>query len=208
MEMPANSKILVIRNDKLGDFTLSLPTFALLKTCMPTTEIHALVPEYTRPIAEACPYIDHVVLDPGKSGPGQAQKLLLSTIREHRYAAALTLYSTTRMGLILARAHVPVRIAPATKLAQIFHNHRIRQRRSQSRKPEYEYNLDLARYLLSLHKSTCEYTPTPPYICFDQSDINSLKQKFLTKYNMTQDKRLVFIHPGSGGSANNLNPAP
>lgn len=206
MEIPADSKILVIRNDKLGDFTLSLPAFALLKTCMPTTEIHALVPEYTRPIAEACPYIDHIVLDPGKSGSSPEQKLLLSTIRKQHYSAALTLYSTTRIGWILMRAHIPDRIAPATKLAQIFHNHRIRQRRSQSFKPEYEYNLDLARYLLTLYTSSCADTPTPPYIHFDESEINSLKQQFLTHYKVAKEKRLVFIHPGSGGSANNLDP--
>ena len=40
------------------------------------------------------------------------------------------------------KAHIPHRLAPATKLAQVLYNHRLVQRRSRSQKPEYEYNLD------------------------------------------------------------------
>ena len=91
------TKILVIRNDKLGDFTLSLPTFAFLKHCLPSVSLHALVPEYTRPIAEICPYIDAVITDPGRSGSTHDIKQLRETLQQQHYTAALTLFSTTRM---------------------------------------------------------------------------------------------------------------
>lgn len=200
------TKILIIRNDKLGDFTLSLPCFALLKQCLPSVELHALVPDYTRPIAEACPYIDHIITDPGSAASGHETRTLRETLRQQQYSAALTLYSTTRIGFLLARCHIPIRIAPATKLAQIFYNHRVRQRRSQSRKPEYQYNLDLARALLTLVGTNCDVEPTPPYLYFDPGESEQLKQRFCQEHHIAHGVRLVFVHPGSGGSANNLKP--
>ena len=45
-------KILVIRNDKLGDFMLAWPAFALLKQAKTDLKLTALVPQYTVPLAE------------------------------------------------------------------------------------------------------------------------------------------------------------
>ena len=196
-------KILIIRNDKIGDFCLSLPSFALLKQCLPATKLHALVPAYTRPIAEACPFIDEILIDPGKEANKTEQLKLRNSIRIQNYPVSLALYSTTRIGWLLSRIRIPVRLAPATKLAQFLHTHRITQRRSQSRKPEFEYNIDLARALLTLTHTDCDIIPTPPYLKIDQSEISRLRQKFITKHQIDR-KYLIFIHPGSGGSANNL----
>ena len=59
--------ILVVRNDKLGDFMLAWPSFAALKQAFPDARIVALVPNYTRPIAELCPWIDEILIDPTES---------------------------------------------------------------------------------------------------------------------------------------------
>ena len=45
-------KILVIRNDKIGDFMLAWPSFAMLKESMPDCHITALVPNYTVQLAQ------------------------------------------------------------------------------------------------------------------------------------------------------------
>ena len=55
-------KILVVRNDKIGDFALSLPSFAYLKSILPDTRLYALIPEYTKDLAELCPYIDDIIM--------------------------------------------------------------------------------------------------------------------------------------------------
>ena len=196
-------KILIIRNDKLGDFCLALPVFALLKACLPNTRLHALVPAYTQPIASACPFIDEVIIDPGANANKTDLRQLKKTLLEQNYPAAITLFSTTRIGLLLKRIKIPARIAPATKIAQIFYNHRIRQRRSQSLKPEYEYNLDLAREILRLCNTRCDVIPEPPYLNFADDEIKQLRTEFMLANSITAE-RLIFVHPGSGGSANNL----
>jgi len=201
--IPIPDKILIIRNDKLGDFCLSLPTFALLKQCLPKVELHALVPAYTQDIAQACPYIDKIIIDPGSQATKAAISDLKTAIKNEHYPVALTLYSTTRIGLLLTRSRIATRIAPATKIAQIFYNHRITQRRSKSLKPEYEYNLDLAKALLNLAQVNCDITPSAPYLFFPEAEITELRNAFIKQYDIKK-RHLIFIHPGSGGSANNL----
>ena len=197
-------KILVIRNDKLGDFTLALPTFFLLKASVPECQLTALVPAYTRDIAELCPAIDHILLDPGNTADRSQQRALLQHIREQHFDAALTLFSTTRIGFLLWRSGIQHRFAPATKLAQVFYNHRITQRRSHSLKPEHQYNLDLAGSLLETFALTPASTPPPPYLQLDPSQVAAVRQQFCQQYQLNPQALTVFLHPGHGGSANNL----
>ena len=46
-------KILVVRNDKIGDFVLSFQALAILKTSIPDSTITVLVPKYTAELAAA-----------------------------------------------------------------------------------------------------------------------------------------------------------
>ena len=48
-------RILVIRNDKIGDFMLAWPALALLRRSLPQAHISVLVPGYTRGLALLCP---------------------------------------------------------------------------------------------------------------------------------------------------------
>jgi ADP-heptose:LPS heptosyltransferase len=50
-------RILVIRNDKLGDFMLAWPALALLKRSLPQSHLSVLVPAYTQSLAEICPWV-------------------------------------------------------------------------------------------------------------------------------------------------------
>ncbi|MEJ2361063.1 MAG: glycosyltransferase family 9 protein [Gammaproteobacteria bacterium] len=199
-------KILVIRNDKLGDFTLALPSFALLKACLPRTELTALVPAYTRDIATLCPAIDQIIIDPGKHSGHSAHKQLLQALRQQQYDAVLTLYSTTRIGYLVWRSGIRQRFAPATKLAQLFYNHRLRQRRSLSQKPEYQYNLDLAQFMLQQFAMPGVAVPPPPYLQLDQQRANAIRHEFYQQHGLSEQALFVFLHPGHGGSANNLSP--
>jgi len=200
-------KILVVRNDKLGDFTLALPAFVLLKACLPDTELTALVPAYTRDIAALCPAIDQILLDPGGKADRSEQTQLIHELKQQRFDAALTLYSTTRIGWLLWRSGIRFRFAPATKLAQVFYNHRLTQRRSLSLKPEFQYNLDLASYLLGHFAVPSVACPPPPYLQLDHRRAAVIRHEFQQQHRLDEQSLLVFLHPGHGGSANNLSTA-
>jgi ADP-heptose:LPS heptosyltransferase len=198
---PKVNKTLVVRNDKLGDFMLAWPALALLKAHLPEDEIHVLVPEYTRELAELCPSVRRVIVDPG---PRVGVMTLRSLLRDQRYRLLVTLFSTTRVGAAAWLARIPHRVAPATKIAQFFYNHRLLQRRSQSLRPEYEYNLELTRFALNRIGASVTIDPKPPYLAFSQKQISELKKAFVSAHNIGEQHRLIFVHPGSGGSARNL----
>jgi len=196
-------RVLLIRNDKLGDFMLSWPSYAMLKINLPNCTTFALVPEYTREIAEACPWIDKVLIDPGKSAGWSGAIKISRLIRQHRINAIITLFSTTRIALAILFSGAHYRIAPATKITQIFYRNKVKQHRSKSIKPEYEYNLDLVRNYLN-NKTDSIIEPQPPYFSFQEKEIQRLKSDFMRKHNIDAAHKLIIIHPGSGGSASNL----
>lgn len=202
-------KILIVRNDKLGDFMLSWPAIALLKTHWPGVQITALVPSYTAEAARLCPWIDEILLDESDNVISLAKKL-----RAQQFDAMLTLFSTGRIAVAGCLARIPYRLAPATKLAQLCYNHRLVQRRSRSEKPEYAYNQDLAYQLLA------DLKQYPARVSLDHGNDDYLaleidrpllhprshisRDNFALRHQLKVDAPWVVIHPGSGGSANNL----
>jgi len=192
--------VLIVRNDKLGDFILSFPAIALLKKNCPDWRISVLVPNYTLPMAQLNPNIDDYVIDPGPKAPWRQQWDLWCQLRRARFDAVITIFSTFRIGLLLRFAGIPYRLAPASKLAQIFYNRRLLQRRSRSQKPEYQYNCDLVERFISQNCGLASVVGvSAPYLFAPKSDgiATLLPQR-------RPGRALVAIHPGSGGSANNL----
>ncbi|WP_391090225.1 glycosyltransferase family 9 protein [Vibrio sp. NH-UV-68] len=196
-------KILVVRNDKIGDFMLAWPSFAMLKASLPDCHISALVPSYTAALAQLCPWIDSVLIDPTDKGSKQAQAELITQIKAEQFDASINLFSTTYNAKVVWKSRIPYRLAPATKLAQIFYNKRIKQKRSQSAKPEFEYNLDLIRAFLTDIGSTI-VEPSAPYLSFSAQELEQQKSKLAEQLDLDVDKPWVYVHAGSGGSANNL----
>ncbi|ENM3771502.1 glycosyltransferase family 9 protein, partial [Vibrio cholerae] len=196
-------KLLVIRNDKIGDFMLAWPSFAMLKASLPDCHITALVPKYTAALAELCPWIDAVIIDPGQQADKAQHKQLVQIVKAQQFDASINLFSTMYNALLVWKARIPYRLAPATKLAQIFYQHRIKQKRSQSAKPEYEYNLDLVRaFLRDIGQPIIE--PNPPYLTFPAEQLAAQRIKLAEQLELNPAKAWLFVHAGSGGSANNL----
>jgi ADP-heptose:LPS heptosyltransferase len=202
--MSTPKKILVIRNDKIGDFMLAWPAFALLKRQYPDTEITALVPEYTAPLARQCQWIDEVLIDQRQVRFIRDIRSLTKKIKNNNYDVSISLFSETRTAASLWLAGVKTRIGPATKLAQLFLNKKLKQKRSRSLKPEYEYNLDLIRYFIKLNNQQPVTSQHAPYLNFDQNETEQIKTKLLAEHAISLDTKLVIIHPGTGGSAINL----
>ena len=83
------------------------------------------------------------------------------------------------------------RYAPATKLAQIFYNKKIKQNRSLSLKSEYEYNNNLAKFFLRDNNYKISSIDNA-YISLSERSISNKK------------KMLIFVHPFTGGSSKTL----
>lgn len=186
-------RILVVRNDKLGDFMLAWPALALLKRSVPSSHISVLVPPYTQGLAALCPWVDEVLCDPKD----------LAQVNRNNFDAVLTLFSTGRMGWQVFKGRIPLRMAPATKWAQVFYNHRVVQRRSRSQKPEFEYNVDLARALLQQLGLLPAHSEAP-YWPVSVEQKAGQRQLLAQQLGLDASCPWYFVHSGSGGSANNL----
>lgn len=183
---------------------LAWPALAALRANLPKAHIAVLVPAYTKALAEACDYVDEVVVDPQLKGDWKNGRALAMQLKPKKYDAAITLFSRFDTGYAVWSAGIPVRYAPATKLAQFFYNRRIAQRRSRSEKPEWEYNLDLVHAFLAEEGVKKPKGVAPPYLDFKVAEAKKLKQKFLKQHKIAAARKLVFVHPGHGGSAGNL----
>ena len=197
-------KVLVIRNDKLGDFMLAYPALATLKKSAKNIHVTVLVPQYTSDMAKICPWIDDIIIDPGPTATFSEQYKLFKNLQKQQFDAIITLYSTTRIGFLAFLARIKYRLAPATKIAQIFYNHRLTQRRSRSQKPEFEYNIDVVRQFLSDFNIMPDNSLAPPFLKFKTEEIKVLRDNFLKIHAIPENSKLIFVHPGTGGSANNL----
>ncbi|MCK9373394.1 MAG: glycosyltransferase family 9 protein [Sulfuricurvum sp.] len=178
--------ILVVRNDKVGDFITALPTLYVLKHHNPANRIIALVAPLNRTLAESCDFIDEVIVDSSEDILELAFK-----IKQARIDASITLFSNTRVAIAQFIARIPIRIAPATKIAQIFYNRRIIQRRSEVKMGEFEYNLELSKALFP----DISLDFPKPLLHFDDTAYKA----FCETYSV--GKPVIAFHPGFGGSS-------
>ncbi len=197
-------KILAVRNDRLGDFMLAWPALQMLARNLPGAELVVLVRDYTVPLAGLCAGVSGTLRDPETAGDFANARAIARLVRGEHFAAAVAFFSRFDTALGLRLAGVPIRAAPATKLAQVFYSHRLRQRRSRSEKPEYVYNLELAEYFLSVLGVPEPVRPCPPYLRFPVAETSDLRRNLAERLHLDASRPLVFLHPGHGGSS----PAP
>lgn len=180
--------ILVCRTDKLGDFVTALPSIYVLKKHNPKNKIYVCVAPLNRVLALSCDFIDEVVVD-----SSQSVFELASELRALNIDASITLFSNTRIAFAQAIARIPKRIAPATKIAQIFYTDRLRQRRSEVKMAEFEYNLELTKELFS----DIDLSYKKPLLEF--SDAEEIYRVFCI--NNEIEKEVIAFHVGFGGSS-------
>jgi len=180
--------ILVVRTDKLGDFVTALPAIYVLKNYNPQNRVIVCVAPLNKSLAESCEFIDEVIVDDGGSFWG-----LVAKLREAKIDVSITLFSNTRVALAQFFAQIPKRIAPATKIAQIFYTNRVVQRRSEVKMAEFEYNLELTHALFSDVK--LDYKK--PLLEF--SDAKEIYEVFCANNGIQRE--VVAFHVGFGGSS-------
>jgi ADP-heptose:LPS heptosyltransferase len=174
--------VLVTRHDKIGDFVLCLPLVKAIKTNNPEIRVGVLVSAVNYDFARSIEFIDFVILY------GQDFWVTVRDIRKERPDLSISCYVDNRLGALLLASRIPIRIAPATKLAQIFFNKRITQRRSSVTQCEWQYNLALAHSIFPAESLFF----APPLIHFPAT---------------AERLPRVIFHPGSGGSSEgNLRP--
>jgi ADP-heptose:LPS heptosyltransferase len=215
------SSILVCRTDRAGDLVLTLPVFTALRRHFPQARLTALVRSYTAPLLRHHPDVDAVILE---DTPPRTLLQRARHLRHHSFDAAILVHPSASSILSCALAGIPVRVGRASNLWQFFLTHRQIQNRSRNEQHESRYNLELLSGLgidlsQAFDQSLQRIRLSPGWPRSGASLFTVLPQpslhpgdreirwarNFITELGL-DSPRLLFIHPGHGGSSFNLSP--
>lgn len=208
LPLTAPAAILIARTDKIGDFVVSIPSYATCKAMFPQAKIVALVSKHNRILAQHVPVIDEwVCVDDFVSESGALDFAGLATrLQALKLDAFVALVSNNTISKLAVASGAKVRVGPRSKPWSFVHyNYGLRQQRSQCIKSEAAYNLELIEHLnperfaqvgVKLQRLIYEPEDTVPVTAFLQA--SGLQHG-------AEIKSFVLINPFTGGSGANLN---
>ena len=187
MNPPKN--IIISRTDSIGDVILTLPVAKVLKNHFPETNIAFLGKEYTRPIIEACSYVDQFI---------EINEFLREpvTISGSDVEAIIHVFPVAEIAKRARELRIPVRIGTTNRL---FHlttcNKLVKLSRKNSELHEAQLNLKLLKPFDIDQEFSLDELRKTNYL--DQ--IKPLPQEFLKLID--PEKYNLILHPKSQGSA-------
>ena len=197
MTPPKN--ILIVRTDRIGDVVLSLPIASVIKKNFPSAKVTFLLRNYTKSLAENNPFIDEIILlkeENGKVCIAQNVEML-----KNKFDVSIVAFPTFKIALILFLSKIKTRIATGYRWYSFLFNKKIYEHRKYGEKHELEYNLRLLK-LLNIEENVNEET-----VSFNlhpaEKNVQRIKDEF-DRLDIDSNKRIVIVHPGSGGSAIDL----
>lgn len=187
-------RVLAIRHDKIGDFVLYWPALCLLKTAMPEASIEVFVAPAVQALAEACPYVDHVIVDTGDD------KAITEKFIARKYDAVIVSCSEFRIYKMVHHLDTAYKLAPKHNWYQYLYRHTA-DARYKTGEPCWRGGCMLVEHFLTQHGYPI---PTLPQQYWDMS---AEREKWQSYYDHQGDEKLIFAHPGTGGSSGSLSPA-
>jgi len=192
--------ILIIRTDRIGDVILSIPLAEIIKKHYPNCKVSFFVNEYTKDLLLNHPYIDQTItIIEGKSGFKIFDNVEL--LRKYDFDVALVLYPTFKISLISFLSGIKKRIGTGYRLYSFLFTDKIYEHRKKSLKHEIEYNFTLLKSI------GIDFNAGINNVKFNLNvSENALSkiEKLLIDKGISNDEKIIIIHPGSGGSAVDL----
>ncbi|HNM99663.1 MAG TPA: glycosyltransferase family 9 protein [Turneriella sp.] len=151
-------KILVIRNDGLGDFILTLPIISALREQIPHARIHVLAARSLHSMAAFLPEIDGWVTDPGcllkrhRRGKSALQldteyQNLVREVSAYRFDLAVFCYAEKHSARLARDAGIPYRLGPLRRSFFTKFNLWYYIPRRKTGQSEFQLNLKILRSL-------------------------------------------------------------
>jgi len=192
--------LLIVRTDRIGDVVLSLPLAPVIKKSYPDCKITFLVREYTKPLVTANPFIDEIITLK-MSGPEILVMDNVKVLRQKNFDAALMVYPTFRLSLIIFLSGIKLRIGTGYRWYSFLFNRKVYEHRKYAEKHELEYNFAL---LSKLGINNQPGSAKPEFGLTLNEDVRRKVLSGFVNNDIDVKKKLIIVHPGSGGSAVNL----
>jgi len=151
-------KILIVRNDGMGDFILTLPIISAIKSELPHARVYVLAARSLHSMAAFLPEIDGWVLDPGcllkrhRKGKSELQlnteyTNLLREISAYRFDLAVFCYAEKTSAQLIRAAGIPYRMGPLRRGFFYLFNLWYYIPRQKTTQAEFQLNLKILRAL-------------------------------------------------------------
>ncbi|MFA5410470.1 MAG: glycosyltransferase family 9 protein [Candidatus Omnitrophota bacterium] len=148
MEIKAKAikNILIVRNDRFGEFLLNIPAMRALKEKFGQARLIAVVNPDVKELARLIPFIDEIIEWRQKGHPLSEKLRLISLLKNKQIDIAVILNPSKEFNLISWLSGIPVRIGYNRKWGFLL-THKIEDRKYLGDKHEIEYNLELVRLI-------------------------------------------------------------
>ncbi len=186
------SRLLIVRNDRVGDMVLTMPTLEYVRRLYPSAHISVLASKSTSALLQRHPYVDQVLADDRCCSARQLAKRL----RAEQFDAALVIHASTRNYLAVWQAGIPVRVTWARRpFGWLLGNRHVTLRRSHPPIHEAEFSLAFARRL----RSDPSIEVATPKLHLDPEVVTRIRTKILA--DVGNGGPLFGVHPGNYSSA-------
>ncbi len=187
-------KILLVRNDRLGDLVLSLPGFQAVRRQWHRAHVTALVSRYAAPLLATTRYVDELILD----DPAESPRELGRRLRPLGFDAVLVFNSNTRNCLAAWHAGIRRRVCWAYKPAGfLLGNYRLMLHRTHPPVHESEFALSFVRLL----GGAAVMANLSPQLAVDARAHQRVAIRIRRELGAAGP--LFGVHPGNGNSAYN-----
>ena len=189
--------LLIVRTDRIGDVVLSLPLAEIVKKYYPGCKITFLVRNYTKDILENHPFIDKILLLKEENKKVSIFKNV-KNIKSFGFDSSIIVYPTFQTALIIFLSGIKNRIGTGYRWYSFLFNHKVFEHRKYAEKHELEYNINL------LNSFGINKKVYPGEVSFNLNINKKSEEKvqnLFKDYGINNDKLIIIIHPGSGGSA-------
>lgn len=179
------NKILIIRNDGIGDMLNSTPAISALRVSYPNARISVFSKFPASEVLRFNPHVDEVIAhDDG----GFLKKLkLVKQIRSNNYDLAVVLQNSSECNLLAYLSGAKYRLGRKGKRFSSMLTHRVELKDQKGTKHEVERNLDVVRLI-----GVKEIDQRLFFILSDEEKV--LAREFLKHHGLME--RFAGIHPG------------
>lgn len=178
-------KILIIRNDGIGDMLNSTPAISALRASYPDAHISVFGKYPSSEVLKFNPDVDEIISHDNDSFLKNLK--LLKRIRSYRYDLAVVLQNSSECNLLACISGAKYRIGRKGKRFSSMLTHRIKSKDQKGTKHEIERNMDVVKFIGAKQ--------TKQNLVFALSDEEkNLAKEFLEQRGLR--RQIAGIHPG------------
>ncbi|MCM8763221.1 MAG: glycosyltransferase family 9 protein [Candidatus Omnitrophica bacterium] len=185
--------ILVVRNDRFGEFILNIPAIRALKNSFSSARLNLIVSPQVKPLAQKLEFVDNVIEWDNKRNHRFFEKVnFIKFLKKQKFDLAVMLNPSKEFNIFTYLAGIPIRVGYDRKWSFLL-THKLKDLKYLGKKHEVEYNLDLVSLIgISTNDKSI-------LINIDKQDEIFVDNLF-KKYNISESNNLVVLHPWTSDS--------